>query len=258
MRHSFQIAALAAVFPIAALVPPAHAGLQIFASVVPGASAPLTCAAPSAGNCVYGGAANNILTFTPTPLVYNGEVVNGDIFTATGVPGAPGIDSLSVSSLALINTTAAPVTVTLVVSDIDFAAPVSKAELAAAGTFQATVGSTFTVKWFADASNTQGADTSGNTPGTLLDTFSTSATGIIQSFSTDSTQPFTATSPFSMTEEVVYTLQPNGELLNRGVGMVMTQVPEASTWIMMLLGFAGLGLAGYRSSRTKWGAYRAD
>jgi hypothetical protein len=26
-------------------------------------------------------------------------------------------------------------------------------------------------------------------------------------------------------------------------------VPEPSTWAMMLLGFAGLGLAGYRASR---------
>ena len=26
--------------------------------------------------------------------------------------------------------------------------------------------------------------------------------------------------------------------------------PEASTWVMMLIGFAGLGVAGYRSSRT--------
>ena len=25
--------------------------------------------------------------------------------------------------------------------------------------------------------------------------------------------------------------------------------PEASTWVMMLIGFAGLGIAGYRSSR---------
>jgi hypothetical protein len=26
--------------------------------------------------------------------------------------------------------------------------------------------------------------------------------------------------------------------------------PEASTWVMMLIGFAGLGVAGYRSSKT--------
>ena len=246
MRHSFRIAAVAAVFPIAALAPPAHAGLQIFASGSAGPSPPLTCAPPSSGSCVYGGPANNILTFTPEPFVYNGEIVNGDIFTATGVPGAPGIDNLNVSSLALINTNPVPITVTLVVSDTNFAAPVSRAELATSATFQATIGSTYTVKWFADPSNTQGADTSGNTPGTLLDTFTTTATGTVQSFSDNSTQPFSATSPFSLTEEVVYTLKPGGLLLNRGVDMVMTQVPEPSTWAMMLLGFAGLGYAAFR------------
>ena len=28
--------------------------------------------------------------------------------------------------------------------------------------------------------------------------------------------------------------------------------PEASTWVMMLIGFAGLGMAGHRSSKTRW------
>jgi hypothetical protein len=251
MRHSFQIAALAAIFPIAALSTPAHAGLQIFASGSAGPSPPLTCAPPSSGSCVYGGTANNILSFTPLPFTFNGELVNGDIFTATGVPGAPGIDGLNISSLSLINFNPVPITVTLVVSDTDFAAPVSRALLTASGTFQGTIGSTFTVKWFADASNTQGADSSGSTPGTLLDTFTTTATGLLQSFSTNNVQPFLATSPFSLTEEVVYTLAPNGELLNRGVDMALTNVPEPSSWVMMVLGFAGLGFAGYRSSRTK-------
>jgi hypothetical protein len=27
--------------------------------------------------------------------------------------------------------------------------------------------------------------------------------------------------------------------------------PEASTWMMMLIGFAGLGAAGYRNSKTR-------
>jgi hypothetical protein len=31
--------------------------------------------------------------------------------------------------------------------------------------------------------------------------------------------------------------------------LTVTSVPEASTWAMMLLGFAGLGFAGYRTSR---------
>ena len=30
--------------------------------------------------------------------------------------------------------------------------------------------------------------------------------------------------------------------------------PEASTWVMMLLGFAGLGMAGYRNSKNPWRA----
>jgi hypothetical protein len=38
--------------------------------------------------------------------------------------------------------------------------------------------------------------------------------------------------------------------------IVVTGVPEASTWAMLLVGFAGLGLAGYRASR-KGGAVAA-
>jgi len=47
----------------------------------------------------------------------------------------------------------------------------------------------------------------------------------------------------------IYTLQPGGELLNRGQTEVKIAMPEASTWAMMLLGFAALGFAGYRTSR---------
>jgi hypothetical protein len=36
--------------------------------------------------------------------------------------------------------------------------------------------------------------------------------------------------------------------VNTGVGAA-TAVPEPPTWAMMLLGFAGLGFAGYRASR---------
>ena len=251
MRQSAQIAAtIAAIFPIMAIVTPANAGLQIFASVVPGASPPLTCAPPSSGSCVYGGTANNILTFSPEPFVYNGEVVNGDVFQASGVPGAPGPDILNVSSLALINTNPYSVTVTLLVSDTDFTAPVSKFALAASGTFQLSIGSTATFKWWADPANAQGASDITDHPGSLLDTFTSApVTNDVQSFSKNFTGAFSATSPFSMTEEVVYTLAPGGELVNRGMDMALTSVPEPSSWVMMLLGFAGLGFAGYRSSR---------
>jgi hypothetical protein len=37
-----------------------------------------------------------------------------------------------------------------------------------------------------------------------------------------------------------------------GVGtLTLTAVPEASTWAMMLIGFAGVGMAGYRASQKR-------
>ena len=252
MRHSLYLAAAAAVGPMLALASPAHAGLQFFLQVTPGGSPPsIDC--PGAGSpspCDYNGA-GNILTLDPEPFTLNGVVKSGELITATGVPGAAGIDSLSNSSLAVINTTNTVKTVTVIMSDINYTAPVAKVDLSGSGTFQATVGSTLTFKWWADPLNTQGADPTGNTPGTLLNTFNTTATGLVQSFSTNGAVPFSATGPFSMTEEATYTLQPFGELLSRGTNMVATDVPEPSSWVMMLLGFAGLGFASYRSSRSK-------
>ena len=209
---------------------------------------------PGAGSpspCDYN-ATGNIMTLNPAPFTLNGVIKSGELITALGVPGAPaGIDALSSSSLAVINTTNVQKTVTVIVSDVDYTAPVSNVQMSASGTFQGTVGSSITFKWWADPLNAQGADPTGSTPGTLLDTFTTTATGTVQSFSTNFSKLFSASAPFSMTEEATYTLQPFGELLSRGTNMVATTVPEPSSWVMMVLGFAGLGFAGYRSSRSK-------
>jgi hypothetical protein len=42
---------------------------------------------------------------------------------------------------------------------------------------------------------------------------------------------------------------PNGEATVFYSGVALANVPESSTWAMMLLGFAGLGFAGYRAAR---------
>ena len=44
--------------------------------------------------------------------------------------------------------------------------------------------------------------------------------------------------------KLYFTAGPNGE--NDGLFGSLTAAPEPSTWAMMLLGFAGLGFAGYR------------
>jgi PEP-CTERM motif len=54
--------------------------------------------------------------------------------------------------------------------------------------------------------------------------------------------------PFSLTEHAVFTLTPLAQLINRGQTEVKLAVPEPSTWAMMLLGFAGLGYAGFRKA----------
>jgi cholinesterase len=51
--------------------------------------------------------------------------------------------------------------------------------------------------------------------------------------------------PSTYTHEIV-----GNELYNEVLGLP-SPVPEPSTWAMMLLGFLGLGFAGYRSARTK-------
>jgi hypothetical protein len=54
-----------------------------------------------------------------------------------------------------------------------------------------------------------------------------------------------------MTEEAVFTLTPFGQLVNRGQSEVkIGVVPEPSTWAMMLIGFVGLGYAGFRKARS--------
>jgi hypothetical protein len=54
-----------------------------------------------------------------------------------------------------------------------------------------------------------------------------------------------------MTEEATYTLAQGGELLNRGLVMAMTPIPEPSTWVMLAPGFGFLGCAGFRSSQKR-------
>jgi hypothetical protein len=59
-------------------------------------------------------------------------------------------------------------------------------------------------------------------------------------------------SPYSLEEFYTYTLSTTASVAkatNSGVTLTYTAVPEASTWAMMLAGFAGLGLFGFSRSQ---------
>jgi hypothetical protein len=182
----------------------------------------------------------------------NGVQINGSIQTSTGTPANPGNDTLNTSSLSIINTTSTTKTVTIVVSDTDFLGPVVSFLTAGSGVWQSAIGSSITMKWFDDPANGQGADNPTDTPGNLIDSFTHLATLFVDSFAHNGIGAISDPGPFSMTEQAVFTLTPFAQLVNRGQTEVkIAAVPEPSTWAMMLLGFVGLGYAGFRRARAR-------
>jgi PEP-CTERM motif len=180
----------------------------------------------------------------------NGVQINGSIQTSTGTPANPGPDILNTSSLSIINTTNTTKTVIVTVSDTNFAGPVGSFQTAGSGTWQNAIGSTITLNWFDDSNNGQGADLPSDTPGNLIHTFTNTATTVVDLFSDNFAGLVSDSGPFSMTEQAIFMLTPFGQLINRGQTEIKSAVPEPSTWAMMLLGFAGLGYAGFRKARS--------
>lgn len=232
----------AAIGVIAGLSVPAHATLQIIAEVN-GVATPL---------CIDNAACDmnpaiGIIQVGDGAL--DGVEVNGSIQTSTGTPAHPGPDVLNTSSLSIVNLTDETKTVTVVVSDTDFKGPVASWATAGSGTWQDAIGSSITLNWYNDPANAQGASTPTDTPGTLIDTFSSTATVRADSFHHNGVGLASDSGPFSMTEQAIFTLTPGAELVSRGQTEIKTPVPEPSTWALMALGFAGLGYVGYRRAR---------
>jgi hypothetical protein len=238
------LSGLAAVGLIAGFSAPAHAVLQIAADIN---GAGFFCADNTA--CDTNPAVGTLQVANGT---FNGVQVNGSIQSSTGTPANPGIAALSTSSLSIINATAIAKTIVFAIGDTDFLGPVTQFDSAGAGTWQLADGSTAAMNWYDDPLNRQGADTPIDTPGILLDFFSTTAAGLVDSFSHNGSGPVSDAGLFSMTEQGTFTLTPFAQLVNFGMAEdKVGTAPEPSTWAMMLLGFAGLGLAGYRASRKR-------
>ena len=181
--------------------------------------------------------------------LFAGVQVNGSIQVSTGTPANPGQILLSSSSLSIINTNGVAVTGNAAIGDTDFSAPAFSWLTSGSGVFVNATGAATTFNWYVDPTNTQGAGTSTDTPGAKVDTFFHTAVSAADSFSHNGSGLATLTSPFSLTEQFSLALPAHGELLNRGQAIVLSSVPEPSTWAMMLLGFAGLGFAAFRGRR---------
>ena len=236
MRHAL----LAGIAAIAAFVfaPSANATLQL--SIGANGST-FTCADGQLG-CDLSGGANNLLTVN--------TLVGGAFVQITLAQSAAGAtNSLELSSANIENQSGAPLTVTLLASQTDFTGPVTLVNNSGSLTFNDNVGAGLsTLKFWADASNVQGANPT-NTPGTLLESVSGTAATNPDSFSGSNIAPFVAGGLFSMTEGAALDLIAGGSVTGFNQSMVTLAslpVPEPMTLGILGMGMLGLGMVRYR------------
>jgi hypothetical protein len=174
----------------------------------------------------------------------NGVSVNGQISAST----KGGDNTITTSSLSVINNNTTPVDITFTVGDTDFLGPINQFFVSGSGTFNGAVtGSTVTYQWLNDPSNAQGAETFNDLPGNVLDTFTATQTlARSQSFSFDDSGATTDGALFSMTLTASGTLQPSASLLSRGESEIKPQLAVSEPGSLALLAAALLGFVGLR------------
>jgi hypothetical protein len=191
-------------------------------------------------SCDQSGGANNLLVID--------QSIGGAFVQLTLAQSAFAPNELQLSSSNIANLSGAPITISLVAGDTNFAAPVTFIRDSGSLTFNNAVGSgTSALSFFADNTNTQGANPT-NTPGTLLETVTGTPTTNPDSFAGSNIAVFDASSPFSMTESASLALTTGGSITGFNQSME-SGVPEPSTWAMMFVGFGILGFFGIHKSR---------
>ena len=183
------------------------------------------------------------------PLVINGVSVFGSLHIAQGIPGNPGPNLLTSSSLQVANLSGAARDIEVAVGATSFSGPASSFATTGSGTWVNTAGSNIALGYFIDAANAQGADTPGDTPGVSVTPFNDVAVGALDSFSHSGSGPINLGAPYSMTLHFAFDLAPGGQLISRGQA-IATSIPEPITLAIFGTGLLGLAFA-TRTSRAR-------
>jgi len=215
---------------------PSHAVLQI-AATINGAN--FVCVDETACDQTPG----VVGLLTTGNVTVGGVSFNGSQQIQTNGPPQ---NSLNTTSFAIINNTGALANIQFAVGGTDFPGPVSSFSASGSGTWQNAPGSTIDMTYWADPTNTQGADNATDTPGTQV-----AASGLIVAGpgtdAYDFTQPgvFAMTGPYSWTMEATGTLVNGGILLGRAQNIIAdvtsVPVPEPSSLAMMIGSLASAG-----------------
>ena len=178
---------------------------------------------------------------TPGPVTFTGPVGSYNLDTVSGVDlTAASLDSNSINGTSLGSFDTLNIFVSA--SDITSFSGVVQALSGLTVNFL-TPGWSVTESTFEDNSNTVFGTTANSLTATLLAT--NTFTSGPDTFTL--TTPVSVTAPFSVTEEFVIKSNGFSGAANNTIDLSGT-VPEPATWVMMTLGFVGLGYAAIRRS----------